>query len=101
MSHDTREETIRNRPLVARPGRPRLPRVHTFSCLRNQEYRYLWIGNLFNTGANWLQQLTIGWLVWDLFHSPFPCWPWPSLALVCPPPSHFPPNTSTAISKGK
>ena len=51
--------------------RPRLPRLRTFSSLRNRDYRYLWTGNLFNNGANWLQQLTVGWLVWDLSHSPF------------------------------
>jgi MFS family permease len=38
----------------------------TFSSLRNIDYRYLWIGNLFNTGGLWIQQVTIGWLVWEL-----------------------------------
>ena len=50
--------------------RPRLPKIRTFSSLRHRNYRYLWIGNLFNNGANWLQQLTVGWLVWDLSGSP-------------------------------
>ena len=49
----------------------RRPRLRTFSSLRNRDYRYLWTGNLFNNGGNWLQQLTIGWLVWDLSQSPF------------------------------
>jgi hypothetical protein len=38
----------------------------TFSSLHNINYRYLWIGNLFNTGGLWIQQVTIGWLVWEL-----------------------------------
>jgi MFS family permease len=39
---------------------------HPFSSLRNTDYRYLWIGNLFNTAGLWIQQVTIGWLVWEL-----------------------------------
>ena len=50
--------------------RSRLPRLRTFSSLSNRDYRYLWTGNLCNSGANWLQQLTVGWLVWDLSQSP-------------------------------
>jgi MFS family permease len=38
----------------------------TFASLRNTDYRYLWIGNLFNTAGLWIQQVTIGWLVWEL-----------------------------------
>ena len=38
----------------------------TFSSLHNINYRYLWIGNLFNTGGLWIQQVTISWLVWEL-----------------------------------
>lgn len=46
------------------------PRVRTFHSLRNRDYRLLWSGNLFNSGANWLQQATVGWLMWELSHSP-------------------------------
>ncbi len=38
----------------------------TFASLRNTDYLYLWIGNLFNTAGLWIQQVTIGWLVWEL-----------------------------------
>lgn len=38
----------------------------TFASLRNTDYRYLWIGNLFNMAGFWIQQLTISWLVWEL-----------------------------------
>jgi MFS family permease len=38
----------------------------TFASLHNVNYRYLWIGNLFNTAGLWIQQVTIGWLVWEL-----------------------------------
>src|SRR5918999_6120020 len=56
---------------VDRPAQSRRPRVRTFSSLRHRDFRYLWTGNLFNNGANWLQQVTVGWLVWDLSQSPF------------------------------
>ena len=40
--------------------------ISTFASLRNTDYLYLWIGNLFNTAGLWIQQVTIGWLVWEL-----------------------------------
>jgi MFS family permease len=40
--------------------------ISTFASLRNTNYLYLWIGNLFNTAGLWIQQVTIGWLVWEL-----------------------------------
>ncbi len=43
----------------------------TFDSLRGADYRYLWIGNLFNTAGMWVQQVTIGWLVWEMSKSPF------------------------------
>jgi hypothetical protein len=49
----------------------RRPRIGTFSSLRHRDFRFLWTGNFFNNGANWLQQVTVGWLVWDLSHSAF------------------------------
>src|SRR5499433_4497808 len=30
----------------------------------------LWLSNLCNASAHWLQQFTVPWLVWDLSHSP-------------------------------
>jgi MFS family permease len=38
----------------------------TFSSLRNKDYCYLWTGSLFNKGGQWIQQVTLGWLVWEL-----------------------------------
>jgi len=31
---------------------------------------FLWLSNLCNASANWFQQFTIPWLVWDISHSP-------------------------------
>ena len=44
----------------------RLPRLRTFDSFAFRDYRYLWIGNFFSNNAQWLQLLTVGWLVRDL-----------------------------------
>jgi MFS family permease len=31
----------------------------------------LWLSNLCNASANWFQQITVPWVVWELSHSPF------------------------------
>ncbi|MBI2886705.1 MAG: MFS transporter [Chloroflexi bacterium] len=38
----------------------------TFSSLRHRNYRYLWIGTLFMSAGQWVQQVTLGWLLYDL-----------------------------------
>jgi MFS family permease len=43
--------------------------ISTFASLRNPNYRYLWIGNLFNNAGLWIQQVTISWLIWELSRS--------------------------------
>ena len=44
-----------------------LPRLHTFDTwLGYKNYRFLWIGNFCGNNAQWLQLLTVGWLVRDL-----------------------------------
>ena len=40
--------------------------LNTFSSLQSIDYRYLWIGNFFNTAGFWIQLVTVGWLVWEL-----------------------------------
>ena len=43
------------------------PRIHTLdSWNAYRDYRFLWVGNFFANNAQWLQLLTIGWLVRDL-----------------------------------
>src|SRR6266705_5601385 len=46
-------------------------RVQTFIALRHRDFVLLWLSNLCNASANWFQQFTIPWLVWDMSHSPF------------------------------
>ncbi len=47
--------------------RYRLPHLHTLdSLISYRDYRLLWTGNFCSNSAQWLQLLTIGWLVRDL-----------------------------------
>ena len=38
----------------------------TFSALQYRNFRLLWIGTLFVSGGNWVQQVTLGWLAHNL-----------------------------------
>ena len=52
--------------------RPRQPRVRggTFSALRYRNYRLLWFGTIFMSAGTWIQQVTLGWLAYELTGSP-------------------------------
>src|SRR5690606_3006470 len=43
----------------------------TFRSLRNRDFRLLWIGTLFTSAGQWIQQITVGWLTWELTSSAF------------------------------
>ena len=40
--------------------------LQTFSSLRHPDYRYLWTGTLMMGAGQWIQQVTLGWLLYDL-----------------------------------
>jgi MFS family permease len=42
------------------------PRFRTFASLRHLDYRYLWTGTLMMSAGQWVQQVTLGWLLYDL-----------------------------------
>lgn len=44
------------------PGRG----IGTFASLRHRDFRLLWFGTLFMSAGNWVQTVTLGWLVYDL-----------------------------------
>jgi MFS transporter, DHA1 family, staphyloferrin A biosynthesis exporter len=44
-------------------------RFQTFSSLRHLNYRYLWTGTLMMSAGQWIQQVTLGWLVYELTSS--------------------------------
>lgn len=50
---------------VEQPTRS-VPRLQTFASLHYRDYRYLWVGTLFMSAGQWVQQLTLGWLLYDL-----------------------------------
>jgi MFS family permease len=54
---------------VVANGRSPHRRGETFSSLRHQDYRYLWAGTLFMSLGQWIQQITLGFLVYDLTSS--------------------------------
>ncbi len=53
---------------VQQPG-VRLP--STFSSLRHRDYRLLWIGTLFSSSGQWIQQVSLSWLTYQITGSPF------------------------------
>ncbi len=57
-----RQETV-----AATPRRGRAPGLSAFSTARlYKDFRYVWAGNFFAISGQWLQLLTIGWLVLKL-----------------------------------
>ena len=45
---------------------PRWFQLDIFSSLRHRDYRYLWSGTLMMSAGQWVQQVTLGWLIYDL-----------------------------------
>lgn len=41
-------------------------RLRTFSSLRYRDYRHLWTGTLLMSAGQWVQQVTLGWLLYEL-----------------------------------
>lgn len=41
----------------------------TFSSLRNRDFRYLWAGTCFISGGLWIQQVTLGWAIYEMTRS--------------------------------
>lgn len=42
------------------------PRMGTFYSLQFSSFRFLWIGSFFSSLGQWIQQTTLGWVVYDL-----------------------------------
>ncbi len=40
--------------------------IQTFRSLRHRNYRLLWFGTLFSSSGQWIQQVTLGWLAYDM-----------------------------------
>jgi MFS family permease len=53
-------------PINSSPAVPRGFRFQTFSSLRYLDYRYLWTGTLMMSAGQWIQQVALGWLVYEI-----------------------------------
>ena len=45
--------------------------LKVFEALRHPQYRLLWIGHVFSSMATWMDQVTRGWLIYELTNSSF------------------------------
>src|SRR6266705_2146655 len=46
-----------------------LVRLRAFEALRHREYRLLWYGQIFSSMGTWMDQVTRGWLIYELTDS--------------------------------
>ncbi|MGH7844809.1 MAG: MFS transporter [Candidatus Binatia bacterium] len=44
-------------------------KLETFSSLRHRDFRYLWIGTSMMSGGQWIQQVTLNWLMYEMTNS--------------------------------
>ena len=42
----------------------------TFSSLSYKNFRLLWFATIFMSGGTWIQQITLGWLAFEMTNSP-------------------------------
>jgi hypothetical protein len=47
----------------------RIVRVRAFEALSHREYRLLWYGQVFSSMGTWMDQVTRGWLIYELTNS--------------------------------
>ncbi|HLF71607.1 MAG TPA: MFS transporter [Dehalococcoidia bacterium] len=52
-------------------GQTRATRLSTFHSLAYRDYRLLWTGTLFASAGQWIQQITVPWLAYDMTNSIF------------------------------
>src|SRR6185437_8996463 len=52
---------------VDQPRRPRAPRLPlAFQSLRHPNYRLLWFGTVVSSSGDWMDQIALNWLVYQL-----------------------------------
>jgi MFS family permease len=60
------KEELAQQVKASAKGLPSRARFQIFSSLRHVDYRYLWTGTLMMSAGQWVQQVTLGWLLYDL-----------------------------------
>ena len=63
------DEPLTDSFTATKPESPSKFRLSTFSSLRHRNYRYLFASTFMASGGNWIQQLTLSWLAWDMTDS--------------------------------
>lgn len=74
MTEAAAREPAREAIAIAEPrseGAPRLATGGTFRSLKYRDFRLLWMSTLFTSAGQWFQQITVGWLVWEMTHNAF------------------------------
>jgi MFS family permease len=69
MKPNSLEEQLTDHVEATVEAAPTRFRFQTFSSLRHLDYRYLWTGTLMMSAGQWIQQVTLGWLVYELTSS--------------------------------
>jgi MFS family permease len=59
------EQLTDDAEMPAESASPRF-RLHTFSSLRHLDFRYLCAGTFLMSAGQWIQQVTLGWLVYEI-----------------------------------
>jgi MFS family permease len=58
-------------PVVAGTAAPARGRLKTFASLRHRDYRLLWLGTAVMSAGQWLQQVVLSWLIFEMTGSAF------------------------------
>jgi MFS family permease len=68
MNDNQADEFIAKPAMIDAPGKNEAKRFKfaTFSSLKHRNFRYLWSGTLLMGAGQWVQQVTLGWLLYDL-----------------------------------
>ena len=76
QTNDTRQDPdqLKNAPQPPTPHSGFLRavvRIRTFEALRHPQFRLIWFGHVFASMAMWMDQVTRGWLIYELTNSSF------------------------------
>ncbi len=68
MAQTHNERDAEDATQVAAPAEPRWRQA--LGALRYRDYRLVWMTSILSSGARWIQQISLGWLAFDLTGSP-------------------------------
>ena len=65
VNHEFNEESVAALPWPLSA----MVRLRAFEALRHRDYRLLWYGQIFSSMGTWMDQVTRGWLIYELTNS--------------------------------